>query len=359
MRGFGVNQAAFAIEGVLDELAARLGLDRWEIRRRNILRPGDRFATGQRMTGSARGLERCLEAVESAYRRAPFAGIACGIKNTGIGNGMVDSGRVRIRVREGGRLHLHTGYTEMGQGLFTVLRQVVHEESGVPVSQMEVDTVSELAVLCGMTTASRATALAGAAAGEAARKLAADLLDAPLAELAGREYLGEFHCAITTAPGAAVAEPVTHMTFSYAAQVVEMDEAGRITRITAAHDVGRAINPAACVGQIEGSLHMGLGYALSEDFPCTDGRPDSLKLKDCGVLRAAETPELEVILIEEPDEIGGYGVKGVGEIGLVPTAAAVAGALRAWDGRARTRLPMREDRARCLPRETRSGGDEA
>jgi xanthine dehydrogenase molybdenum-binding subunit len=93
---------------------------------------------------------------------------------------------------------------------------------------------------------------------------------------------------------------------------------------------------------------MGLGYALSEDFPCTNGQPDSLKLRDCGVLRAAETPEMEVILIEEPDEIGGYGVKGVGEIGLVPTAAAVASALRARDGRMRTRLPMREDKDLCL-----------
>ena len=350
MRGFGVNQAAFAIEGVLDELAARLEIDRWEIRRRNILRPGDRFATGQLMTGSVRGLERCLDAVKGVYLRAPFAGIACGIKNTGIGNGLVDTGRVRLRVLPGGRLMLHTGYTEMGQGLFTILRQVVHEETGLPVSQMEVATLSELSVLCGMTTASRATALAGAAAGEAGRRLAADLSHARLEDLSGREYLGEFFCNLTTAPGVAVAEPVTHMTFSYAAQVVEMDKSGRITRVTAAHDVGRAINPASCRGQIEGSLHMGLGYALSEEFPCTAGRPDSLKLKDCGVLRATETPDLEVILIEEPDEIGGYGVKGVGEIGLVPTAAAVAGALRAFDGVARIRLPMREDRARCLPK---------
>jgi len=354
MRGFGVNQAAFAMEGVMDELAWRLGIDRWEIRHRNVLRPGDRFATGQRMTESVRGLERCLEAVRPAYRRGPVAGIACGIKNTGIGNGVVDTGRVRIRVLQGGRLQIHTGFTEMGQGLFTVLRQVVHQECGVPVADMEVGTLSDPEVLCGMTTASRATALAGAAAGEAARKLAHDLEDASLEDLAGREYLGEFLCTITTAPGAPVEEPVTHMTFSYAAQVVEMEEGGGIRRVTAAHDVGRAINPASCVGQIEGALHMGLGYALSEDFPCTGGRPDSLLLKDCGVLRAAETPDFEVILVEEPDEIGGYGVKGVGEIGLVPTAAAVAGALRALDGRARTVLPMREDRARCLPRTTRT-----
>lgn len=348
MRGFGANQAAFAIEGVLDELAARLGIDRWEMRRRNILHPGDRFATGQLMTGSVKGLARCLEAVRPVFQGAACAGLALGIKNTGIGNGLVDTGRVRLRVLPGGRLQLHTGFTEMGQGLFTILRQIVHEETGIPVERMEVATLSELALLCGMTTASRATALAGAAAGRAGRELALALRETPLEEMAGREFLGEFLCDITTAPGADVPEPVTHMTFSYAAQVVELEPDGRIRRITAAHDVGRAINPASCRGQIEGSLHMGLGYALSEDFPCTDGRPHSLRLKDCGVLRAAETPELDVILIEEPDEIGGYGVKGVGEVGLVPTAAAVASALRAWDGRPRTRLPMREDKARCL-----------
>jgi len=356
MRGFGVNQTAFAMESVLDEVAARLGVDRLDLRRLNLLHPGDRFATGQLMTGSVRGLARCLDAVEPLYRRNPAAGLALGIKNTGIGNGLVDTGRVRLRVLGGGGLLIHTGFTEMGQGLFTILRQVVHEETGLPIEAMEAGTRSELSVLCGMTTASRATALAGAAAGDAARKLAAALRSHTLEELAGREFQGEFFCTITTAPGAKVAEPVTHMTFSYAAQLVELDNAGRITRVTAAHDVGRAINPASCRGQIEGSLHMGLGYALSEDFPCTNGLPHSLRLQDCGVLRAAETPELDVLLIEEPDEIGGYGVKGVGEIGLVPTAAAVASALRARDGRMRTRLPMREDRDLCLRGKSALGG---
>jgi xanthine dehydrogenase molybdenum-binding subunit len=110
--------------------------------------------------------------------------------------------------------------------------------------------------------------------------------------------------------------------------------------VVAAHDVGRAINPKACAGQIEGGVHMGLGYALSEDFPCTDSRPDSLLLRDMGVLRAKDTPPIDVILIEVPDEVGGYGAKGAGEIGLVPTAGAVAGALYAYDGIRRFRLPM-------------------
>ncbi|MBZ5587347.1 MAG: selenium-dependent xanthine dehydrogenase [Acidobacteriia bacterium] len=340
MRGFGVPQTAFAIETCLNVLAGEVGIDGYDIRERNVLRPGDHFATGQIMTSSC-GILETLEAVRPIYKaNAARAGIACGIKNTGIGNGLADIGRVLLRVLPKGRLEVLTGYTEMGQGLFTILRQVVHEETGIAVEAMTVETRSELAVLCGMTTASRATALATMAAQRAARTLAEALAAAPLEVLAGCEYPGEYVCDITVAPGTEVDDPVTHMTFGYATQVVMLDEIGRIERVVAAHDVGRAINPLACVQQIEGAVHMGLGYALSEELPCTEGRPDSTHLRDLGILRAAEMPEVDVILIEVPDLVGGYGAKGVGEIGLVPTAAAVAGALAARDGIHRTELPM-------------------
>jgi xanthine dehydrogenase molybdenum-binding subunit len=139
------------------------------------------------------------------------------------------------------------------------------------------------------------------------------------------------------------------MAFGYATQVVILAEDGKIEKVVAAHDVGRAINPLLCAGQIEGGVHMGLGYALSEDFPCTGGRPDSLLLRDLGILRAAHTPPIDVILIEVPDAVGGYGSKGVGEIGLVPTAGAVAGALYAHDGVRRTSLPMSDAAAAQAP----------
>lgn len=339
MRGFGANQAAFAIEGCLDRLAAQIGLDGWDIRERNILGPGDAFATGQLMNESC-GIRQTLDAVRDAYKGARHAGIACGIKNTGIGNGMQDIGRVRLFVLPGGALEIRTGYTEMGQGLFTVLRQVVAGETGIPPARMSVRTVSELSVLCGMTTASRATALGCTAAQFAARKLAEDLKTASLEELAGREYGGEFICDFTTAPGGNVPNPVTHVTFGYATQVVILDGAGRLSKVVAAHDVGRAINPAHCVGQIEGSVHMGLGYALSEELAVHAARPDSTLLRDLGILRARDMPEVEVILVEVPDRVGAFGAKGVGEIGLVPTAGAVAGALHAFDGAWRNRLPM-------------------
>lgn len=341
MRGFGVNQTAFAIEGVMDRLAARTGLDRWQIRWLNALRPGDRFATGQVMDASC-GIAATLEAVREAYRSSPRAGLACGVKNTGIGNGLADVGRVRLEVLDGGRLEVLTGFTEMGQGLYTVLRQVVAHETGVDPERMEVATRSDLAVECGMTTASRATALATMAARRAAVELAValDAAGGRLESLAGRSFRGEYLCDFTVPPGTVAEDPVTHLTFGWATQMVELDEDGRVARVVAAHDVGRAINPLGCAQQIEGAVHMGLGQALSEDLPCAGGVPVSTRMRDLGLIPAASSPPVEVVLVEIPDRVGGYGAKGVGEIGLVPTAAAVASAFTAFDGRWRRSLPL-------------------
>lgn len=339
MRGFGVNQAAFAIEGCLDRLAAKVGLDGYDIRERNVLGPGDAFATGQRMNGSC-GVRATLEAVRDVYKGSRYAGIACGIKNTGIGNGMKDTGRVKLVVLPGGRLEVRTGYTEMGQGLFTVLRQIVCGGTGLDPSSVEVRTVSDPDTLCGMTTASRATALAGTAAHAAAVKLKQALAEAPLDGLEGREFTGEYVCDFTVRPGERPEDPVTHMTFGYATQVVVLGDDGRVSRVVAAHDVGRAMNPDLCRGQIEGAVHMGLGYALSEELAVEGGIPVSTRLRDLGLVRAKEMPEVDVVLVEIPDALGAFGAKGVGEIGLVPTAGAVAGALAAFDGIRRNVLPM-------------------
>jgi xanthine dehydrogenase molybdenum-binding subunit len=212
----------------------------------------------------------------------------------------------------------------------------------------------------------------------AAEKLRGDLdRGLALADLTGRVYAADVLVDDTTPPGgrmhAAPGGPgtpapggpgtpapgprvKTHTTFGYATQVVILDREGRIERVIAAHDVGRAINPALCEGQIEGSIHMGLGYALTEDLPCPNGMPATFRLRDLGVLRARDMPEVEVILVEEPEPEGPYGAKGVGEIGLVPTAAAVAGALAAFDGVRRTELPMRDSpAARALSVGRRSG----
>ena len=340
MRGFGANQANFAMECCIDELCEMGGFDRWQLRYDNALTEGGTTATGQRLSSGV-GVRATLEAVKDQFRAAPRAGIACGLKNTGIGNGMPDSGTARIVVRDGGHVDLHHGWTEMGQGVHTMAIQTFCEETGLPPDKVRVLVETDADTPCGMTTASRATSLVGNAVIEACKGLVADLEDAPIEELAGREYFGEWVCDWTTKPGKENGKPiVTHYSYSYATQVVIAGEDGTIEKVIAAHDAGRVMNPTLFEGQIEGSIHMGLGYALTEDFPMEDGRPTSTRLRKCGILRAPETPAMEVIGVEVPDEFGPYGAKGVGEIGLVPTAPAVANALFQVDGVRRRSLPM-------------------
>ena len=342
MRGFGSNQAQFALEGAMDLLAQKVGVDGWDIRTRNVLDPGDAFATGQIMRESVRGMRASLDAVKDIYKSATYKGIGCGIKSTGLGNGTTEGGYITIRVVEGPRLEILNGYTEMGQGIFTATLQTVCEETSLPADIMQVIWDKELGNKCGETWASRGTTLSCAAAKIAAEKLMADLKNQPLERLVGREYVGEYVLNFTTRPGTPAWEkdPTTHLTFSYSTQVAILDEQGLITHVVAAHDVGRAINPRLCAEQMEGGVHMGLGYALSENFPSTGGVPDSLALREHGIVPAKHMPKVDVILIEVPDEIGGYGTKGVGEIGCVSTAGAVAGALHSFDGIRRFSLPM-------------------
>ena len=368
MRGFGSNQAQFAMEGVMDLLAERIGVDGWDIRERNILNPGDRFATGQVMRESVRGIRATLDAVKHVYKSGKYRGIACGIKSTGLGNGTIEGGYIKIRVVEGPRLEILNGYTEMGQGVYTATMQAVAEETGFPASIMSVTWDRELGEKCGETWASRGTTLSCAAAQRAAQQLVADLDEAgfsrpaleALQDLVGREYYDECVYNFTTRPGTpeAVTNPTTHLTFSYATQVVFLAEDGTLERVVVANDVGRAINPRLCAEQMEGGAHMGLGYALSEDFPSVGGRPVSLKMRDLGLVSARQMPKVDVILIEVPDEVGGYGAKGVGEIGCVATAPAVAGALFDFDGIRRYRLPMDDAPAAApsVPKSRRKAG---
>ncbi|MFZ5475238.1 MAG: selenium-dependent xanthine dehydrogenase [Myxococcota bacterium] len=333
-RGFGANQAAFAIEGMLDRLAERVGLDGYDIRERNVLDVGDAFATGQVMNAGC-GIRQTLEAVRDVYKSARHAGIACGVKNTGIGNGMADVGRALIRVDAPDRLTIFTGYTEMGQGLFTICRQIACDELGLGPEQVRVEVSTRYAVECGMTTASRATLLCSEAVHRACERVKAA---GPIADLVGESFLGEVVFDFTTKPEDG---GDTHVAFSYATQVVLLDDAGRLKKVVAAHDVGRVMNRATCEGQLEGAVHMGLGFALTESLPQVGGHPASVELNDLRILRARHVPEIEIRLLEVRDPLTHYGVKGVGEVGLVPTAGAVASALRRYDGVWRTTLPMR------------------
>ncbi len=354
MRGFGANQAAFAMEGVLDMLAGQVGLDGWEIRWRNALDVGDRCTTGQRM-GEGVGVRATLLAVRDAYQGARYAGIACGIKNVGVGNGLPERGVAVLRPEADGNLTLFHSWTEMGQGAHTVFRQLAAAELGIPADQIRVvvDTTHELDT--GETTSSRATMLGGRAVQRACIALMAALGDrgiAGLADLAGLEFAGEYLVDWTTKLEAAVEEPVTHFAYGWATQVVILDDEGRIERVVAAHDVGKALNPVLLRGQVEGGVHMGLGMALTEEFRVVDGVPVTDTLKSLGIIPAAAMPPVETILVEVPEPEGPLGAKGMGEAVLVPTAAAVAGALHAYDGIRRTSLPMSDSPAAraLLPR---------
>jgi xanthine dehydrogenase molybdenum-binding subunit len=342
-RGFGANQAQFAMEGIMDRLAERVGIDAWTIRRRNVIMPGMVWGPGQIMDDGCLGASACLDAVKPAYDDARNSGhavgLGLGLKNSGLGNGFKEITRAVVRFRSDGRIEVRHGWTEMGQGINTVAIQVAVSELDVPASAIDVivDTTRELGL--GQTTGSRGT-LMGAGAVRAA-------CEAAIA--AGRtldvDHVGEYRVDWTTKLGdPGVEHPIIHSTFGYAAQMVVVNrENGAIEHVVAAHDVGKAINPQLCEGQIEGSVHMGLGYALSEDFPSDPetGFPIPKTLRSLNILRAKDVPKISVQLIESPQPDSPYGIKGVGEIGLVPTAGAVAQALKEYDGRWRNTLPLK------------------
>ncbi|MDR4988217.1 MAG: selenium-dependent xanthine dehydrogenase [Bacteroidales bacterium] len=340
MRGFGVPQVVFALESCIDDLCRQGGFDRWEFRYNNALEDGAATATGQKLEGV--GLKKTLLAVKEDFRKARHAGIACGIKNTGVGNGMIDDSEVKIEFVSEKKIIIHHGWTEMGQGIHTMAIQCLHEETGIEPSIMEVNVSTESGIPTGMTTSSRATALLGNAIIDAAKRINEELERAggSLKELTGRTFKGKYLCNWTCKPGAETDDPKIHFAYGYATQVVILDDEGNISKVIAAHDAGKIMNRMLFEGQIEGAVHMGLGYALSENLSMKDGQLLTSKFKDLGILRAKQMPPVEVIGIEETDPYGPYGAKGIGEIGMVPTAAAVANAYYAFDGKKRCNLPL-------------------
>jgi aldehyde oxidoreductase len=352
-RGFGANQAQFAMEGVLDRLAEQVGITGWEMRDRNVVTPGVMWGPGQVMDDGCKGARACLDAVKPAYDAAMAAGkpvgLGLGLKNSGLGNGFKEIAKAVVHFRapeqgEPGKVEVRHCWTEMGQGVHTVALQVAVEELGIEAERIEVIVDSTRELGAGQTTGSRGT-LMGAGSVKAA-------CEAALAGgcQVGVDYEGEYRVdwtnslgeiAAAKAAGEPIDNPIIHSTFGYAAQVVVLAEDGTVENVVAAHDVGRAVNPMLCEGQIEGAVHMGLGYALSEGFPCDEnGRPTNATLKSLDIIRPKDMPSVEVILVESPQPDSPYGIKGVGEIGLVPTAGAVAAALRKHSGEWHNELPM-------------------
>ena len=395
-RGFGVTQSCYAVESTLDELARELNLDPVELRRMNALRVGSTTNTGQVLRESV-GLLECLDKVEKEIRKAAILGgpqgrkarawgLACAYKNTGLGGGARDLAGAEIEVYPDGRAEIRTSSAEIGQGLPGVLAAVTAEELGLPFESVRVllsDT--DLTPNGGPTTASRQTFVSGNAARHASiqmRQVLADVaserLDAPPQQVqfvngqvcVRRDGVSE-PCAtfgqvvqwakeegrptrLTYEYEAPKTQPLgtggdMHFAFSYAAQaaLVEVDtETGevQVLQVVAAHDIGRAINPLALEGQIEGGIVMGLGNALTEEYVVENGVPYTQWLARYKMPSIRHTPEITSFIVEHPAAAGPYGAKGVGEIASIPTTPAITNAIYNAVGVRIYTLPVDQDR---------------
>ena len=340
-RGFGVCQSEFALESNINLLAEKVGISPWEIRYRNAIEPGKVLPNGQ-IADCSTALKETLLAVREAYEAHPGrAGIACAMKNTGVGVGLPDKGRCKLVVKDG-LVELYSAASDIGQGCATVFLQVLGETLGLGREQMRnMGANSEVAPDSGTTSGSRQTLLTG----EAVRMAAVDLkkdLDAAggdLRALEGKEYFAEFFDP-TDKLGSDKPNPKSHVAYGFATHVVILDDAGKVTEVWAAHDSGKVVNPTSIQGQIEGGVLMGLGYALTEDFPLKDCVPQA-KFGTLGLMRAHQIPDIHAIYVEKEELLPfAYGAKGIGEIATIPTAPAVQGAYYAMDHVLRTKLPM-------------------
>lgn len=337
-RGFGVPQSNFGAEANMDQLADLVGIDRWEIRYRNAVEPGKVLANGQ-ICGEDAAIKETLLAVKDDFYKNKYAGIACAFKNTGLGVGLPDIGRCRIRVKDG-KVVVYSAASCIGQGLATVMIQIVSETTGIDGAGIIFNPPdSSLSPDSGPTTASRQTLFTGEACRQAALKLKAALETKSLEELEDQDFEGEYR-GITDPINSGKENPESHVAYSYATHVAILDDEGKVAKIVAAHDIGKAINPKNIEGQVEGGVIMGLGSALREKLVYEKGIVKS-KFGTLGLLRATEIPEIEVKIIEKNRSELAYGAKGIGEIALIPVAAAVASAYERFDGIRRLELPLK------------------
>ena len=340
-RGFGVCQSEFALETLINLLAGEVGISPWEIRYRNAIEPGKVLPNGQ-IADCSTALKETLEAVKDVYEKnRDHAGIACAMKNSGVGVGLPDKGRAKLVIEDGSCV-IYCAASDIGQGCQTVFCQDVAEATGLPLSRIRIGvTNTETAPDSGTTSGSRQTLLSGEAVKKAAEELARELEKAggDLSGLEGREFFYEYF-EPTDKLGADVPFPKSHIAYGYATHVVILDDDGRVSEVYAAHDSGRVVNPISIQGQIEGGVLMGMGYALTEDWPLKDCVPQA-RLGTLGLLRANQIPDIHAIYVEKSElPETAYGAKGIGEIATIPTAPAVQGAYYARDGIFRTKLPM-------------------
>lgn len=344
-RGFGVTQTCFATETLLNMMADEIGITPWEIRYRNAIRPGGVLPNGQ-IVDESTGLVETLEAVKEEYEAALAAGkpvgIACAMKNAGVGVGIPDWGRVKLIVEEDAKLHIYSGASCIGQGLGTVLVQMTVTNTDLKRDDIVYERSNTwIAPDSGTTSGSRQTMITGEACRRACEKLMeAKGSDTSLKDLIGQEFYGDY-LAKTDPLGADVPNPVSHVAYGYATQVCILNEkTGKIDRMIAAHDVGKAVNPLSCEGQIEGGVVMSIGYAVREKYPIDENCKPIEKYGSIGLIRAHEIPKIDAIVIDKPGLNVACGAIGIGEITSIPTAPAITDAYYRYDGSRRYVLPI-------------------
>ena len=340
-RGFGVCQSEFALESNINLLAEKVGISPWEIRYRNAIEPGKVLPNGQ-IADCSTALKETLLAVKDVYEaNMDHAGIACAMKNAGVGVGLPDKGRCKLVVRDG-MVELYAAASDIGQGCATVFLQVLAQTTGLPrLLLRNMGANSEVAPDSGTTSGSRQTLITGEAVRMAAVDLKKDMdeVNGDLSKLEGKEYFAEFFDP-TDKLGSDKPNPKSHVAYGFATHVVILDDEGKVKEVYAAHDSGKVVNPTSIQGQIEGGVLMGLGYALTEDFPLKDCVPQA-KYGTLGLMRANQIPDIHAIYVEKDELLPfAYGAKGIGEIATIPTAPAVQGAYYAKDHILRTSLPM-------------------
>lgn len=412
-RGFGATQAHFAAECQMDLLAQRLGVSPLEIRRKNLLREGSITAVGQVLresVGLHETVDRAISAVPGAQalgdvrrtwqRRRAYAkrvrgwGMACAFKNVGLGGGVPDSAGAELELCDGGVVEVRIGAAEVGQGLVAVVSQIAEEVLDVEPSKVRVVVADTMRTPDGgATTASRQSFITGNAVRLAALELraliltvASEELDAPPDDLrlAEGEVLGQpGHRRVALADLVAIAaregrrmvvryeytppktvplgqEGDAHFAYGYATQVVEVEvdtETGqvRVLRVVAAHDVGKAINPKAVEGQIEGGVVMGIGLALKEEMRIEEGVVLSDTLAKYKIPTSDDVPEILPIIVEAPSSEGPFGAKGVGEIPSIPTMPAIVNAIYDATGVRFASIPVTPARLKQALAERRDG----
>jgi CO/xanthine dehydrogenase Mo-binding subunit/aerobic-type carbon monoxide dehydrogenase small subunit (CoxS/CutS family) len=401
-RGFGVPQAAIAHEALMDEAAARLGIDPFEFRHANALKAGQRTTCGQLLEHSA-GLAQCLDALRPRWRALRAAagdfnrtrngvlrrGVGVGCMWYGIGNtSLSNPSTMRVAIDGAGRVTLYNGAVDIGQGSYTVMPQICADALGLPVAAIaQVTGDTDLTWDAGKTSASRQTFVSGRAAQLAGEDLRHQILrlanagpdarlalDGPVVIVAdgaetrrielsrlkrdgqGDVLVGRGSFDPPTRPLDEKGQGVPYATYGFAAQIaaVEVDtELGTVKPIliVAAHDVGRAINPTLVEGQIHGGIAQGLGLALMEEY--IPGRTENLH--DYLIPTFGDVPDIEVILVEDREPLGPYGAKGIGEPALVPTAPAILGAIRDATGARINRVPALPHRVLAAIKAARGG----